>query len=153
MSVFVGGILFAIAINLSSLVLQSVIGVAALVLVVRFLLLPSQIWVRIDATTIAWRTPRGAVRNNGLPPSGSVAVADVASAAVVRERTAVRSFGVRKELELRGVRLTLRTGGTVLLPLRATVANVSADSPLRRLVAELRRQHPELADPLVVPTM
>ncbi|WP_264198747.1 hypothetical protein [Streptomyces violascens] len=40
-----------------------------------------------------------------------------------------------------------------MLPARATAANVSADSPLQRLVAELRRQHPELASGLAVPTM
>ncbi|MFE9402408.1 hypothetical protein ACFYNY_11580 [Streptomyces sp. NPDC006530] len=109
-------------------------------------------WGRIDADAIAWKTPRSGVKN-GLPPFGTVALADVVAAAVVRERTPVRTFGARKELEMRGVRLTLRSGSSVILPARATVTNVSADSPLQRLVAELRRRHPELASALVVPTM
>ncbi|KOU34939.1 hypothetical protein [Streptomyces sp. WM6378] len=151
-SLFLGGGLFAIAISLSSVVLQTVIGAAALIMIVRLLALPLQVWVRIDARAISWKTPRAGVKN-GLPPSGTVAVEDVVAAAVVRERTTVRTFGTRKEMEMRGVRLTLRSGDDVMLPIRATVANVSADSPLQRLVGELRRQHPELASELTVPTM
>ncbi|MEU8967199.1 hypothetical protein AB0C89_36685 [Streptomyces sp. NPDC048491] len=151
-SVFAGGVLFAIAVSLSSAVLQAVIGVAALALVVRFLALPSQVWVRIDADAISWRTPRSGVKN-GLPPSGTVALSDVAEATVVRDRTTIRTFGAAKQMEMRGVRLILRSGETVMLPVRAAASNVSAASPLRRLVDELRRQHPELATGLAVPTM
>ncbi|MFD7163232.1 hypothetical protein [Streptomyces violascens] len=151
-SVFVGGVLFAIAISLSSVVLQAVIGAAALIMIGRFLALPFQVWVRIDAQAITWKTSRAGVKN-GLPASGTVAVGDVVAAAVVREKTTVRTFGTQKEMEMRGVRLTLRSGDGIMLPARATVANVSADSPLQRLVAELRRQHPDLASGLAVPTM
>lgn len=151
-SVFVGGVLFAIAVNVSSVVAQAVIGGIAVLAVARFLLLPSQGWVRIDGGSIAWKTPRAGVKH-GLPPAGSAAVADIAAAAMVRQTVTVRSFGATRRLEMRGVRLTLHSGNSVMLPIRAAVTNVSADSPLRRLVDELRRQHPELASGLVVPTM
>ncbi|MCX5385624.1 hypothetical protein [Streptomyces sp. NBC_00083] len=151
-SIFFGCILFAIGVSLSSTILQAVIGVAAIALIVRFLLLPSQGWVRIDADTIAWRTPRGG-RKTGLPPAGSVAVTDIAAADMVKQTVTIRPLGAAKQMEMRGIRLTLRSGGSVLLPIRAAVTNVSAASPLRRLVDELRRQHPELATALAVPTM
>ncbi|MFK8912329.1 hypothetical protein [Streptomyces sp. YS-3] len=40
-----------------------------------------------------------------------------------------------------------------MLPLRVLATNVSATSPLPVLVDELKRQHPELASSLAVPTM
>ncbi|PKV77089.1 hypothetical protein BX283_8018 [Streptomyces sp. TLI_146] len=151
-SLFLGGALIAVALSLSSVLAQVFLGLLALLVVARFLSLPAQIWVRVDAESIAWKTPRGGAKS-GLSPSGSVRVEDVASAAVVKEQANVRVFGARKQVEMRGVRLELRSGESVVLPLRVAATNVSTASPLRALVDELKRRHPELASSLVVPTM
>ncbi|MFD9483587.1 hypothetical protein ACFWBX_06200 [Streptomyces sp. NPDC059991] len=151
-SLFLGGALIAVSVSLSSAPAQVLIGLLALLVVARFLSLPSQIWVRVDAGAIAWKTPRGGVKN-GLSPSGSVRVEDIVSAVVAKEQANVRVFGARKQVEMRGVRLGLRSGESVMLPLRVVATNASATSPLRVLVDELKRQHSELASSLAVPTM
>ncbi|MFK8905874.1 hypothetical protein [Streptomyces sp. YS-3] len=151
-SLFLGGALIAVAVSLSSVLAQVFLGLLALLVVVRFLSLPSQIWVRVDAEAIAWKTPRGGVKS-GLSPSDSVRVEDIVSAVVIKEEANVRVFGARKQVDMRGVRLGLRSGEGIVLPLRVVATNVSTTSPLRVLVDELKRQHPELASGLAVPTM
>ncbi|WP_344077870.1 hypothetical protein [Streptomyces crystallinus] len=151
-TLFLSGALIAVAVSLSSVLAQVFLGLLALLVAVRFLSLPSQIWVRVDAEAIAWKTPRGGAKN-GLSPSGSVRVEEIASAAVVKEQAHVRVLGSRKQVEMRGVRMGLRSGESIVLPLRVVATNVSTTSPLRLLVDELKRQHPELASGLAVPTM
>ncbi|MFG2722764.1 hypothetical protein ACGFW5_31375 [Streptomyces sp. NPDC048416] len=106
----------------------------------------------IRRDSLSWRTHKSLLAQ-GVSASGSVALGDVVSVAVIMQISVVRVLWRRRELEMRSVRLKLRDGTHVVLPIRGAAARLAAGTPFAQLLDELRRQRPELASGCVVPTM
>ena len=129
--------------SVAAYVIYVVLGLGALFVVQRCLLLPSKAWVRIEGDSLAWKTHKSLVEQ-GVSASDSVAMRDVESVAVIVQNPTTRMLWTRRQIEMRAIRLELRGGENVVLPIRGMAVHLSAGSPFGRLLDELRRQQPEL---------
>ncbi|MFD7163233.1 hypothetical protein [Streptomyces violascens] len=132
-----------------SYVVYAILGAAAVFVVQRCLLLPSKVWVRFDEGSLSWRTHKSLIAQE-VSPSGTVALDDVVSAAVIVQHPTSRVLWNRRQVEMRSVRLELRSGERVVLPIRGLAVRLVAGSPFSQLLDELRRRRPEFAQGLSV---
>ncbi|GGU07621.1 hypothetical protein GCM10010289_30820 [Streptomyces violascens] len=100
-----------------SFVMYAILAIAAVFVVQRCLLLPSKVWVRFDDGSLSWRTHKSLIAQE-VSPSGTVALDDVVSAAVIVQHPTSRVLWNRRQVEMRSVRLELRDGEHVVLPIR-----------------------------------
>ncbi|MCX5385623.1 hypothetical protein [Streptomyces sp. NBC_00083] len=131
------------------LVMCGFLGIAALFVVQRCLLLPSKAWVRFDGDVLEWRTHKSLLKQE-VSPSGSVALRDIVAAEVIVQHPTSRVLWTKRQVEMRAVCLELTDGENVVLPIRGLALRLSAGTPFRRLLDELRRRRPELAQGLAV---
>ncbi|KOU34938.1 hypothetical protein ADK54_39570 [Streptomyces sp. WM6378] len=130
-----------------SYVMYAILGVAAVFVVQRCLSLPSKAWVRFDGGSLSWRTHKSLLAQE-VSPSGAVDLAAVVSAAVIVQHPTSRVLWNRRQVEMRAVRLELKSGAHVVLPIRGLAAHLVAGSPFSQLLDELRRRRPEFAQGL-----